>query len=180
MTDEPALIPTPEGPTVRYRGRLLYSSEAPRSSADRRARAAELPERALILVPSLSLGYGLGALLERCPPSSRILCVETDQSLMALAVGRGELPRDPRLSIVRTDEPEAVARLVRRLGVERFRRCRLVSLSGGYLANRSIYDEMLSAVERLIASHWQNRMTQIHLGALWVRNCLENLPLLPG
>ncbi len=180
MADEPLLTPTPEGATVRYRGRLLYSSETPRSSAVRRALASDPLERTLYVVPSLGLGYGLDALLDRCPPSSHILCVEVDQTLMALGTrGQGNpLPRDERLTIVRTDDPAVVAGLFLRMGVARFRRCRLVNLCGGYLLFRERYDAMFHALEALVAEHWQNRMTSIHLGALWVKNCLENLALL--
>ena len=92
MADEPLLTPTPEGATVRYRGRLLYSPETPRSSAVRRALASDPLERTLYLVPSLGLGYGLDALLDRCPPSSHILCVEIDQTLMALGTRGPGIP----------------------------------------------------------------------------------------
>jgi hypothetical protein len=139
---------------------------------------AEVPERTIVFVPSLGLGYGLDALVQRCPPSSHILCIEADQALMALAVGF-TLPKDPRLSIYRTHDPLVVATLARALGIERFRRCRLVNLCGGYHLARSLYDEMFRVLERLLAEHWQNRMTAIHLGSLWVKNCLENVALVP-
>lgn len=180
MADEPLLTPTPDGATVRYRGRLLYSPDTPRTSAVRRAAAVEARERTLYFVPGLGLGYGLDALLSRCPRSSHILCVETDQTLMALGTGPHgvPLPRDERLTIVRTDDPAAVAGLLLRMGAGRFRRCTLVNLCGGYLLSRAVYDAMSTALSALIAEHWQNRMTSIHLGALWVKNCIENLSLL--
>jgi hypothetical protein len=180
MADEPVLTPTPEGATVRYRGRHLYSPGTPRTSAEGRARSVERLERTLYFVPCLGLGYGLDALLERCPASSHILCVETDQLLMAMGCSGsgGALPRDPRLTIVRTSDPSALAGIVLRMGVGRFRRCRLVNLCGGYLLERDLYDSMFRTLESLLAEHWQNRMTSMHLGALWVKNCLENLLLL--
>jgi hypothetical protein len=180
MPDEPVLTQTAEGATVSYRGRLLYSPDTPRTSAARRARTIPAEERTLYFVPSLGLGYGLDALLERCPPSSHILCVEVDQTLMALGSrgAGGPLPRDGRLTVVRTDDPRVVAALLVRKGAGAFRRCRLVNLSGGYHLDRPVYDAMFAALERQIAEHWQNRMTSIHLGSLWVKNLLANLPRL--
>ena len=180
MSRGAVLRATPEGPTIEVGGRGLYAPLAPRTSARRRAEAADLPERCIVLVPSVGLGYGLETLAGRCPTSSHILCVEVDQSIMALAVAAGQIPRAPRLSVFRTDDPQVVAALARRLGLEGYRRCRLVNLCGGYPLHRARYDHIFRTLESLLAEYWQNRMTQIHLGALWVKNCLENVCLVPG
>ena len=68
--DEPLLTETGRGLTVFYRGKNLYSSSEPREGARRRAAAARLEDRSLVLVPGPGLGYGLEVLLERLPPGS--------------------------------------------------------------------------------------------------------------
>ena len=69
-TDEPQLLETAAGVTVRYRGRTLYAPSDPVGSALRRVRrylSSPHIERSLVFVPSVGLGYGLAELLAGLP-----------------------------------------------------------------------------------------------------------------
>ncbi len=173
--DEPLLVETGRGFTVLHRGKNLYSSSEPREAARRRAEAARLQERSLVLVPGLGLGYGLELLLEKLPAGSLLLCVETDPRLYALAASFPP-PRDPRLILAA--EPQAAVETVRAQGLHRFRRVQVVPLCGSYHLDRAGYDALLRSLEEEIRQFWQNRITLAHMSRLWLRNLFSNLSIL--
>lgn len=177
--DEPRLVDTGRGFTVRYRHRFLYPTDDPLGSARRRASAARVAPRTLVFVPSLALGYGLAELTAGLPADCHVLCVEADQRLMALARAV-PLPQADALTIVRTDSPPRVAALLEELGAWRFRRVAVVSLSAGSLLYPRLYRDMRAALEEQIRLHWQNRLTTMRMSRLWLRNLFTNLALLPA
>ena len=172
---EPLLVDTGRGFTILHRGKNLYSSSDPRESARRRADAARLQERCLVLVPGLGLGYGLERLLERLPAGSFLLCVETDPKLHALAASYPP-PRDPRFALATGLQPAVSA--VRALGLYRFRRAQAVPLCGSYHLDRAGYNAILLSLEEEIRQFWQNRITLAHMSRLWLRNLFTNLSIL--
>jgi hypothetical protein len=179
--DEPRLVDTGRGFTVSYCGKLLYPTDDPVGSARRRAAAASIAPRSLVFVPSLALGHGLAELAGRLPANCHVLCVEADQQLMAFAATSGPpLPRLPNLTIIRADRPEGVAAVLQEIGVWRFRRVVMVSLSGGNLLHPQLYRNMRAALEEEIRTHWQNSLTLMRMSRLWLRNLFANLTLLPG
>ena len=174
IEDEPLLEDTGRGTTVLYRGKNLYSSSEPREGARRRAAAARLEDRSLVLVPGLGLGYGLQTLLDRLPARGQLLCVEADPKLAALAAGF-PLPRDPRLTVLRTSSRERAVASARGLGLHHFRRVQVVALCGSYHLDRAGYDAIREALEEEIRRFWQNRITLAHMSRLWLRNLFTNL-----
>ncbi len=174
---DPLLVRTEKGSTVRCRGLSLYPPDDPVGYAVRRAVSAEIPPRTLVFVPSVGLGHGLAELLARLPESSAVICVESDQRIMALAMAEG-LPSDPRLTVVRAGDEASVAVALSRMGPGRFRRVMRVPLSAGYRLDPPFYEGLHGMLASEIRTYWQNRMTLIGMGSLWVRNLLDNLPLL--
>jgi len=176
MRPEPLLSDTGKGLTVLHRGKNLYSPLEPREAARRRAASAPLQDRSLVLVPGLGLGYGLEVLLQRLPPGSRVLCVEADPALAALASSaRAELPRDGRLKVLEASSPERAAAAAGELGWHRFRRVQVVVLCGSYYLDRAGYDAMRRRLEEELRQFWQNRLTLAHMSGLWLRNLFANL-----
>jgi len=145
--------------------------------ARRKARVFSPLPRSLYFVPSLGLGHGLPELLSALPPDCSVLCVEAYQEVMAVALAQG-IPRDHRLLVVRTGDPEAVAAALRSMGTGRFRRVVEAPLCAGYRLAPRLYGAMRMRLEQEIMRFWQNRMTLIAMGSLQVRNILANLPLL--
>jgi hypothetical protein len=177
--EEPLLVHSDKGPTVLYKGVALYPPENPLGSARAKACAAQLAPRSLVYVPSVGLGHGMAELLARLPESSAVLCVETDPRILALAAAQG-LPRDERLIVLGTSDAEQIARVVRSLGLSRFRRVVEIPLSAGYRLDPRTYGRVRALLEGLVRAYWQDAMTLIAMGSLWVRNLIENLAVLPG
>jgi len=177
--EEPVLLPTEKGLTAVWKAVHLYPVSDPVEYARRKARAVSLSPRALVLVPSVGLGYGLAELLERLPDGCAVLCVEAHQQIMALAMATG-LPRDPRLLVIRADAEQAAVQALHALGPGRFRRVIEVPLSAGYRLAPAFYAGVRHAVEAALREFWRNRLTLIALGSLQVRNTITNIGSLPS
>jgi len=173
----PLVVQTDGGPTLSWRGIDFYPRTEPVSYARRKARVLSPLPRTLYYVPSLGLGHGLAELMEQLPRECAVLCVEAYQQVMALALAQG-VRRDPRLVIVRTEEPDAAVAALRTLGIGRFRRVVEMPLCAGYRLAPATYRAIRRGLEQEIMRFWQNRLTLIAMGSLQVRNLLSNLPLL--
>ncbi|MGA2976747.1 MAG: 6-hydroxymethylpterin diphosphokinase MptE-like protein [Spirochaetia bacterium] len=175
--EDPLLLQTEKGPTLLWRGVYFYPQGDPIEYARRKARVFSPGARSLIFVPSIGLGHGLQDLLLHAPDTCAILCVEAFQEVMGIAMTRG-LPRDPRLTIIRTEDPDAVAAALRNMGMGRFRRVIAMPLCAGYRLAPGLYERFQRRLEQEVMRYWQNRLTLIAMGSLQVRNILYNLPLL--
>ncbi|MFW5786560.1 MAG: 6-hydroxymethylpterin diphosphokinase MptE-like protein [bacterium] len=196
--DEPILTPREGGYQVVYRGRRLYGDRDPLTAADRRAAAVVPEHRTLYIVPSPLLGYGMHALLRAVPGDSCILAIEIDANLarlsreripaelfthhrVALVLGGGateDMDADSRGGDSADRREGAVEEALAAFGQRRFRRVRMVTLSGGYSLNADAYRSVADYAVREIQRQWQNVLTEVHLGRRWMRNLLRNLPLL--
>jgi hypothetical protein len=178
MPDQaPELIDTGKGLTVRFRGRFLYSPSDPAGAVERRIAGRSYPERTLYILPSPLLFHGIDLLLERIDETSHVLCVETDQALMAFSAPyfRGPLETDGRISYVRSDSPSAVLGYMEKLNPRRFRRTVLLPLTGGYSLDPKRYTAISEAVGGEINRLWQDTMTRSQMGRRWMRNIFTNL-----
>ncbi len=173
----PLLLQTDSGTTLSWRGLDFYPRTDPVSYARRKARVFSPLPQSLFFVPSVGLGHGLTDLLGALPAGCAVLCVEVFQEVMKVAAAQ-EIPRDPRLLVVRTDDPETAAAALRSLGTGRFRRVVETPLCAGYRLAPDLYARIRRGLEQEVKRFWQNRLTMIAMGSMQVRNVLANLPLL--
>ncbi|MDR2739381.1 MAG: DUF115 domain-containing protein [Treponema sp.] len=183
MIDEiPRLFAARRGFSVSYKGTTLLSTMDPAVLADRTVAAIPKPKGTLYFCPSPLFGYGLKLLLEEISPDSAILCVETDEKLMALSWEKIDEPlrNNPRFRLVQTGDPAFLCAFVREAwGGRSFRRLEILRLTGGWQLNPELYDSLADALRRNIAVDWGNAMTLVKLGRRYARNALRNLALLP-
>ena len=163
MGADPLLVQTDAGATLSWKGVDFYPRTDPVDYARRKARVFSPQPRSLVFVPSVGLGHGLDELLRACPPDCAVLCVEAFQEVMGIALRRG-IQNDPRLRVVRTDDPEAAVQVLRSLGTGRFRRVVEVPLCAGYRLAPGTYAAIRRRLEQELVSFWQNRLTMIALG----------------
>jgi hypothetical protein len=175
--EDPLLLPTDAGPTLHWRGLDFYPRTDPVEYARRKARVFSPRHQSLYFVPSLGLGHGLPELLDGLPQDCAVLCVEVYQEVVKVAAARG-IPRDPRLVVVRTEDPEAAVAALRKMGTGRFRRVLEAPLCAGYRLAPQVYARIRRRLEQEVMRFWQNRLTLIAMGSLQVRNIVANLPLL--
>src|SRR6056297_1024289 len=72
---------------------------------------------------------------------------------------------------------KSIPALVEKLGIERFRRVRVLTLNGGYRLNSRRYTELVQLLEEEIQQFWHNKYTLMHMLPLWIKNILRNLAL---
>jgi hypothetical protein len=121
-------------------------------------------------------------MLSHLRPDSAILCVELDQKLLALSINAlGDLLETyPALGLVSSGDPARVCAWVRNTwGSRRFRRLKILRLSGGWQLCPDLYANLAEALHRDIALDWGNAMTLMKLGRRYIRNALRNLALIP-
>ena len=80
-------------------------------------------------------------------------------------------------SIAPGDIFKSIPALVKKLGIERFRRVRLLTLNGGYRLNSRRYTELVQLLEEEVQQFWHNKYTLMHMLPLWIKNILCNLSL---
>ncbi len=167
-------------PTLRGRagGReiWLHSRYDPREEARLWAAAVEAPQRGLLVVLGVGLGYHVEQLAERFP-RARILAVEATRELCELArAARGEkLSAFGNVVVAGPDEAEGTL-------------LRLVSLwklqNVDFLIYRPVYEFFKAELEavynrllRLYRTLHLDRATAISFGELWAFNLLRSFPV---
>ena len=170
-----------------YSDKRLYRNDSPRKGAEERARRFSGAPSTLVIVPSPLLGYGIDVLRQQCAANCHIACIEIDAELAKLA--QQWLPRsfsgtnyyaiNHEITCYLPWREEDKAKIYQKIRQHNFRSAELVSLNGGYLLHNKRYQAILAFCRRAIRLHWQNRLTLIRMGRLWIRNIFRNLALFP-
>ncbi|MEW5817784.1 MAG: 6-hydroxymethylpterin diphosphokinase MptE-like protein, partial [Spirochaetota bacterium] len=176
----PELKETGRGYTLYYKGRYLYSVRDPKGRSEKVVGSIIIEKRTLLFIPSPLFFYGFDLLLTKLPQDCHILCIESDQNLMAASLDYSDKYyfAHKKISYIRTESPDQATAFVLNLGPWRFRRCQLIALSGGYSLYQKIYDQLHAAIEKEIRNYWQNKMTLIRMAELWIKNIFLNMPVL--
>ncbi|RPJ06777.1 MAG: hypothetical protein EHM28_09400, partial [Spirochaetaceae bacterium] len=179
--ENPLLIETGSGLTVSYKDIHLYSSREPIKRVNDTIDSLPLLPDTLFLVQSIGLGHGLSYLASKLMPGSHILCLEQDPVLFKTGLAHVEpaLHNHPHITLLCTETPEKACGILSRFPKDQFRRVVTARLCAGYRLSPEFYDTAAALLQEAIKTVWQNRMTLIHLGRLFVKNVIENLSLLP-
>ena len=180
-SDDPQLVETGRGYSVTFKERHLYSLKNPCQNILRSIEQIDIQQNTLVFIPSPLLFYGMDELLLKIGNDCHMLCVECNEELMAFSVKHcpSQYLEENRITFVRTTSIQKIVDVVERQGVWRFRRVLLIRISGAYSLFRETYDNIFKALDLHIQQYWQNRMTLMYMGKLWIRNVLQNLISLP-
>ncbi|AIW88544.1 hypothetical protein JO41_01005 [Treponema sp. OMZ 838] len=175
--EKPLLIQTDRGFSVLYRNKYLYSKYNPQAAITAQIASLQIPDCTLILCLSPVLGYGLKELTEKLPASSYILALECDQMLMRFSLDHCDFSpfAQQRLSYIRTDSVAEVLKKIESLPLFPFKKCLVLSCSGGVQLNQTFYDEVRLYTDEIISRFWKNRITLMHLGRNYAHNTFRNL-----
>ena len=175
--EKPLLIQTSRGFSVLYRNKYLYSKYNPQAAITAQITSLQIPDSTLILCLSPVLGYGLKELTEKLPASSYILALEYDQMLMRFSLDHCDFSpfAQQRFSYIRTDSVAEVLKKIESLPLFPFKKCLVLSCSGGVQLNQTFYDEVRLYADEVISRFWKNRITLMHLGRNYAHNTFRNL-----
>jgi len=182
--DLPRQTQARRGYSIFYKGKTLLSNIDPVGQAERLADSVPMQERTLYVCLSPIYGYGLERLMERMAthaPNSAILCIEADEHLYRISEENfnDEITDSGKLRLTNAREKAALCVFLRQnWGQRRFRRIHRVCLNGGWQLFPELYDSLIEALQREIATDWSNALVMTKLGRLYIRNALRNLELL--
>ncbi len=191
---KPCLVQTPQGFSVSYQNRFLYSKYAPSRAILGAIGSLEILPGTLILALSPALWLGLRELLQKLPEDCFILGIEADESLHGFAQEKltelknnGEnlskialLPFSENDYIVNILSGEKEIEGLNLPHISTFRRAVPIEMSAGTQFSKEKYFELASLSQNTIASFWKNRITLTKLGKLYSRNLFKNLANIPN
>ena len=164
-------------PNISFNGRPLYSES---SSPEKRVDGLPHASQALYIVLSPLLFYSADYLFKTISDDSAVLFIEADKDLYSFTRDYSPKMTSPScLGYLNLDSIEN-SFLENLILKHRFRRIIPVKLNHGYMLNRKSYEIFIKSAVNVLESFWKNRMTTIHMGRLWCKNILNNLPFLPG
>ncbi|MCL1928973.1 MAG: DUF115 domain-containing protein [Treponema sp.] len=179
--DEPVIKAVRRGYTINYKSKTLLSTVDPVSQAERAVNEITKKNRTLYFCPSPLFGYGLISLISLISDDSAVLCVETDDKLLALSVSSIDenLLHHPRFAFVDIKNGEELCGFIRKKwGSRAFRNIEPLKLTGGWQLDNSCYTNMEDLIRSSIAIDWGNAMTIVKLGRRFMYNVIRNIGFL--
>lgn len=189
--EKPCLVETPQGFSVFYRNKFLYSKYAPQKAICQTIQNLTVLPGTLFLCCSPLLSYGLSELLEKLDDSSFCLLCEFDSSLSDFSKARYSLNDKKMMKAARLSLPElqslpvilnqpsyTTMEGVQLLPAGSFKRVVRIDFSAGVQFHKELYDQLSSACSRAIMTFWANRMTLVKFGRKYSQNFFKNLNLL--
>lgn len=112
----PRIIATPNGNTLEYNGRLLYSRYAPKKSALSSVHSLSIMSGTLVVVCSPALCYGLDELLFQLPDECFVAAIESCDELYSVA--RAHFPSDNRCALLNKKQVNSFVQSICRGGAQ--------------------------------------------------------------
>ena len=191
--EKPCLVETPQGFSVFYRNKYLYSKYAPQKAVCQTIQNLTVLPGTLFLCCSPLLSYGLSELLEKLDDSSFCLFCEFDSALSdfskaqyslndkkMMKAARLNLPELQSLPVILNQPSYTTMEGVQLLPAGSFKRVVRIDFSAGVQFHKELYDQLSSACSRAIMTFWANRMTLVKFGRKYSQNFFKNLKLLPA
>ena len=196
--EKPCLVETPQGFSVFYRNKFLYSKYAPQKAVCQTIQNLTVLPGTLFLCCSPVLSYGLSELLSKIDDSSFCLLCEFDAQLSDFSRAQYSLPPSPSFSndkkmmkAARLSLPElqslpvilnkpsyTTMEGVPLLPAGTFKRVVRIDFSAGVQLHNELYDQLSAACTNAIMTFWANRMTLVKFGRKYSQNFFKNLKVL--
>lgn len=193
QNEKPCLVETPQGFSVFYRNKFLYSKYAPARTICQTVEKISVLPGTLFLCCSPVLPYGLSELLSKLDDCSFCLLCEFDSQLDSFSREEAEfsqlkeMKKAARLTLselqslpVILNQPSyKTSEGVQILPAGTFKRVIRLDFSAGTQLHPELYDELSAACTNAIMTFWSNRMTLTKFGRKYSQNFFKNLKLLP-
>lgn len=200
---KPCLAQTPQGFSVSYNERFLYSKYSPSKTILQTVENLTIAPGTLILCNSPALSYGLFELSTKLPENCYMLLCEADAALYEFECDNISLenPTNQETSAVSKTLPQNAARLtleeLQQLPfilqknsytfsdgnnlppAGTFRRVIRVDFSAGTQFHSDYYEQIYQAAVSSIKTFWVNRVTLTRFGRRYSKNFFSNLKKLP-
>ena len=187
---QPCLVETPQGFSISYKNKFLYSKYNPKKNILQTIENLQLLPGTIILCCSPVLSYGLKELSQKLPQNCIMLGCELEDSLLDFINSNIENYKTlPNFTFLTKDEiynlPPLLTNNSSKLKsgfilpkTSNFRRILKIDFSNGVQFHQQTYDELYNATVNALMTFWSNRITLTKFGRLYSKNFFKNLKLL--
>lgn len=184
---KPCLLNTPQGFSVSYRQKILYSKYNPAGTILKTIENLQILPGTLFLCCSPVLPYGLKELNQKLKENCMILVCEAEKELLEFE--KSEYLKTSGLGYLNLNEIYNLPVILNKkkyileCGVEfppagTFKRVIKIDFSAGSSFNDALYKELYSACTNAIMTWWSNRITLTKFGRKYSENFFKNLKVL--
>ena len=185
QNEKPCLVNTPQGFSVSYKNKFLYSKYAPQKAILAAVEKLSVLPGTLFLCCSPVLSYGLKELCSKLDDKSFCLLCEFDDELREFE--KSQIPSDfvqftkdelfnlPSILNLSSYTTKS-GKLLPPAGS--FRRVVRIDFSAGVQLHTALYEELTAACTNAIMTFWANRMTLVKFGRKYSQNFFRNLKLM--
>ena len=185
QNEKPCLVNTPQGFSVSYKNKFLYSKYAPQKAILANIEKLSILPGTLFLCCSPVLSYGLKELCSKLNDKSFCLLCEFDDELREfektqlpsefIQLTKDELFNLPSILNLSSYTTKS-GKLLPPAGT--FRRVVRIDFSAGIQLHPSLYEELTAACTNAIMTFWANRMTLVKFGRKYSQNFFRNLKVM--
>lgn len=192
IQQKPCPVQTPQGFTISYNNKFLYSKYAPSRAILNTIQNLTLLPGTIILCLSPVMNYGLKELAERLPENCIMLGCEFDSNLLDYINSTKQdfadinnfsfLTKEEALNLppILTGPEYKLSSGFVIPAAGHFKRVISIDFSAGTSFNAALYKEFSSACVNAMMTFWSNRVTLTKFGRLYSRNLFKNLKTLPS
>lgn len=191
--EKPCLVQTPQGFSISYQNKLLYSKYNPSRAICSEIENLTILPGTLFLCCSPVLSYGLKELVAKLDDKSFCLLCEFDRELDSFSRSQEEfseisrMQKSARLTLSELKELPSILHLpsyrtadgVELLPCGSIKRIVRLDFSAGVNFHKELYDQLAQACTSSIMTFWANRMTLVKFGRRYSQDFFKNLKLLP-
>lgn len=187
---QPCLVETPQGFSISYKNKFLYSKYNPKKNILQTIENLQLLPGTIILCCSPVLSYGLKELSQKLPENCIMLGCELEDSLLDfINLNIENYKTLPNFTFLTKEEiynlPPLLTNNSSKLKsgfilpkTSNFRRILKIDFSSGVQFHQQTYDELYNATVNALMTFWSNRITLTKFGRLYSKNFFKNLKLL--
>ena len=184
---KPCIVQTPQGFSVSYKEKFLYSKYNPKKAICTTVENLQLLPGTLILCCSPVMPYGLKELSEKLPQDCLMLGIELEQELVDfINQNKDEFSNIKNFALLTKEECLALPLLLGKKNVKinsgfelpvpgTFRRVIRIDFSSGIQFNSSLYDQINYSCVNAVKTFWTNRITLTAFGRRYTQDLFRNL-----
>jgi len=167
---KPCLVTTPQGFSVSYKDKLLYSKYNPSRAVLQTIENLSILPGTVILCCSPVLDYGFLELQAKLPENCKLIRCEFDTELLSFEKENSKIQDIPLLSI---EELYNLPVTINQSG--NYKRVIRVDFSAGVSFHSEMYSKLTEACTQAILTWWANRLTLTKFGRRYSQNFFKNL-----
>lgn len=181
---KPCLVKTPQGFSVSYNNKLLYSKYNPQRSILQQIENLEIKPGTILLCCSPVLEYGLNELKEKLPENCLIICCEFNSELLEFTKTNNpefsnfifpEIDELYQLPVILNSQNYSFKNGFIFENCSKYRRVIKLDFSSGVSECPQMYNQLAQACTNGIMTFWSNRITLTKFGRLYSKNFFANL-----